>query len=76
MRTNDIYSPWPEEMNRRMVGRVASLHFAPTETARTNLLTEGCADAFIHVTGNTVIDALLNVVETIKTDVVLNQATL
>lgn len=73
LRTNDIYSPWPEEMNRRMVGRISSLHFAPTETARTNLLAEGCADESIYVTGNTVIDALLNVVERINTDAALNQ---
>lgn len=73
LRTNNIYSPWPEEMNRRMVGRIASLHFAPTETARTNLLAEGCADKSIFVTGNTVIDALLNVVERINTDATLNQ---
>lgn len=73
LRTNDIYSPWPEEMNRRMVGRVASLHLAPTATARANLLAEGCTDESIHVTGNTVIDALLNVVERINTDATLNQ---
>jgi len=73
LRTNDIYSPWPEEMNRRMVGRVASLHFAPTETARANLLAEGCAEQSIFVTGNTVIDALLNVVKRINTDAALNQ---
>jgi UDP-N-acetylglucosamine 2-epimerase (non-hydrolysing) len=71
LRTNDIYSPWPEEMNRRVVGRVASLHFAPTETARNNLLAEGIFPAAIHVTGNTVIDALLNVVK--KIDVNINQ---
>lgn len=68
LRTNDIYSPWPEEMNRRIVGRVTSLHFAPTESARANLLAEGCADKSIYVTGNTVIDALLSVVERIETD--------
>ncbi|MGZ8983655.1 MAG: non-hydrolyzing UDP-N-acetylglucosamine 2-epimerase [Methylotenera sp.] len=73
LRTNDIHSPWPEEMNRRMVGRIASLHFAATETARTNLLAEGCADQSIFVTGNTVIDALLNVVERINKDAMLNQ---
>ena len=73
LRTNDIYSPWPEEMNRRMVGRVATYHFAPTETARNNLLSEGCADSTIFVTGNTVIDALLKMVERIKTDKPLNQ---
>jgi len=73
LRTNNIYSPWPEEMNRRMVGRMASLHFAPTETARANLLAEGCANDYIYVTGNTVIDALLSVVEKINTDVTINQ---
>jgi UDP-N-acetylglucosamine 2-epimerase (non-hydrolysing) len=73
LRTNDIYSPWPEEMNRRVVGRVASLHFAPTETARNNLLAEGIFPAAIHVTGNTVIDALLNVVKKIDVDVNINQ---
>lgn len=73
LRTNDIYSPWPEEMNRRIVGRVASLHFAPTETARANLLAEGCADESIYVTGNTVIDALLDVVRRIEADALLNQ---
>jgi UDP-N-acetylglucosamine 2-epimerase (non-hydrolysing) len=72
LRTNNIYSPWPEEMNRRLVGRVASLHFAPTETARANLLAEGCADDTIYVTGNTVIDALLNVEERINKDATLN----
>ena len=73
LRTGNIYSPWPEEMNRRIVGRVASLHFAPTKIARANLLAEGCADESIYVTGNTVIDALLNVVERIKIDAALNQ---
>lgn len=73
LRTNDVSSPWPEEMNRRMVGRVASLHFAPTEIARANLLLEGCPGQTIFVTGNTVIDALLNVVERINTDAALSQ---
>jgi UDP-N-acetylglucosamine 2-epimerase (non-hydrolysing) len=73
LRTNDIYSPWPEEMNRRMVGRIASLHFAPTETARANLLAEGCEEKNVFVTGNTVIDALASVIETINTDAVLNE---
>jgi UDP-N-acetylglucosamine 2-epimerase (non-hydrolysing) len=72
LRTNNIYSPWPEEMNRRMVARIASLHFAPTDTARTNLLAEGAHPDVIHVTGNTVIDALLNVVEKVNTDVNIN----
>ena len=73
LRTNDIHSPWPEEMNRRIVGRLASLHFAPTKTARTNLLAEGCLDQSIFVTGNTVIDALLNVVERMNADATLSQ---
>ncbi|MHA6724019.1 non-hydrolyzing UDP-N-acetylglucosamine 2-epimerase [Sphingomonas sp. RS2018] len=65
LRTRNIYSPWPEEMNRRIVGRIADIHFAPTETARRNLLEEGVDDATIHVTGNTVIDALLEIVDRI-----------
>jgi len=73
LRTNNIYSPWPEEMNRRMVGRIATLNFAPTETARANLLAEGCADKSIFVTGNTVIDCLLNVVERTNKDTALKQ---
>lgn len=73
LRTHDVYSPWPEEMNRRLVGRIATLHFAPTESARANLLAENCADETIFVTGNTVIDALLNVVQRIENDKVLNE---
>ena len=63
LRTNDLYSPWPEEGNRRLTGTLAALHFAPTETSRQNLLNEGIASSAIHVTGNTVIDALLSVVD-------------
>lgn len=63
LRTGDIYSPWPEEMNRRIVGGLASIHFAPTEQAKRNLLREGVGAEAIHVTGNTVIDALLDVVQ-------------
>lgn len=66
LRTGDIYSPWPEEMNRRLTGRLATLHFAPTERARQNLLAENVSDADIAVTGNTVIDALRLVVDKIK----------
>lgn len=73
LRTNDIYSPWPEEMNRRMVGRIASLHFAPTEAAKQNLLAEGCHDESIYITGNTVIDALLSVVDRINSDELLKK---
>jgi len=73
LRTKNIYSPWPEEMNRRLVGRIATLHFAPTETARSNLMAEGCLDKTIFVTGNTVIDSLLGFVDKIKNDKILNQ---
>lgn len=58
LRTGNIYSPWPEEMNRQLNGRLCTWHFAPTETARQNLLREHVDDAHIVVTGNTVIDAL------------------
>ncbi|MBT9301072.1 non-hydrolyzing UDP-N-acetylglucosamine 2-epimerase [Pseudomonas sp. TAE6080] len=63
LRTNDLYSPWPEEGNRRLTGSLATIHFAPTHTSRQNLLNEGIAPERIHVTGNTVIDALLSTVE-------------
>jgi UDP-N-acetylglucosamine 2-epimerase (non-hydrolysing) len=71
LRTHNKYSPWPEEMNRRLTGSVADLHFAPTERARTNLLAEGVAGGSIHVTGNTVIDALLDVVQWVRSDTAL-----
>ena len=58
LRTYNIYSPWPEEMNRQLNGRLCTWHFAPTERARQSLLREGVSDAHIAVTGNTVIDAL------------------
>lgn len=58
LRTNDIYAPFPEEINRRLCDGLSSLHFAPTEGARQNLLAAGTPEASIHVTGNTVIDAL------------------
>jgi UDP-N-acetylglucosamine 2-epimerase (non-hydrolysing) len=61
LRTGDLDYPFPEEMNRSVAGRLARLHFAPTESARANLLREGTDPASIHVTGNTVIDALLQV---------------
>jgi UDP-N-acetylglucosamine 2-epimerase (non-hydrolysing) len=61
LRTGNIYSPWPEEMNRRLTGAITRFHFAPTEQSRQNLLAEGVADESITVTGNTVIDALLMV---------------
>src|SRR5207244_7688334 len=59
LRTDNIYAPWPEEVNRRLVSHVADLHFAPTARARDNLLREGIGDERIVVTGNTGIDALL-----------------
>lgn len=66
LRTGDIYSPWPEEMNRRLTGRIATWHFAPTPLARRNLLAENTPQDNITVTGNTVIDALYAVVSKIK----------
>lgn len=61
LRTHDIRNPFPEEFNRVVAGRLASIHFAPTEGAQANLLREGVAPGDVHVTGNTVIDALLDV---------------
>ncbi|WP_017901565.1 non-hydrolyzing UDP-N-acetylglucosamine 2-epimerase [Pseudomonas asplenii] len=72
LRTGNIYSPWPEEINRRLTGTIAAHHFAPTEAARSNLLREGTADTSICVTGNTVVDALLDVVQRFEADHALN----
>lgn len=66
LRTGDIHNPFPEEMNRVLVGRMASLHFAPTEGSADNLKKEGLVDG-VHVTGNTVIDALLWAAERVDT---------
>lgn len=74
LRTGNIYSPWPEEMNRKLTGSIAAYHFAPTETARANLLREGVAAADITVTGNTVVDALFMMVERIARDAALRGA--
>lgn len=63
LRTGDKWQPFPEEINRRVAGAVADLHFAPTEQARTNLLNEGVSPERVHVTGNPVIDALQSIVE-------------
>jgi UDP-N-acetylglucosamine 2-epimerase (non-hydrolysing) len=68
LRTHNIYSPWPEEMNRQITGRIATYDFAPTPLSRQNLLQENVADEQITVTGNTVIDALYWVVDKIKND--------
>lgn len=73
LRTHNIYSPWPEEMNRQLTGRIATWHFAPTPLSRQNLLAENVAEAQITVTGNTVIDALYWVVDKIKHDAFLSQ---
>ena len=72
LRTHNIYSPWPEEMNRLITGRIASFHFAPTPLSRKNLMREAIPDQQILVTGNTVIDALYWVVDKIKQDQTLD----
>lgn len=68
LRTHNIYSPWPEEMNRQITGRIASWHFAPTPLSRSNLTAEAVPEERILVTGNTVIDALHIVVDRIRND--------
>ena len=73
LRTHNIYSPWPEELNRQLTGRIATYHFAPTLLSRENLLKENISEDKISVTGNTVIDALNWVVGKIKEDVLLNK---
>ena len=72
LRTHNIYSPWPEEMNRQLTGRLATYHFAPTPLSKQNLLAEGVDEKHILVTGNTVIDALYMVVDKIKNDKALD----
>ena len=72
LRTHNIYSPWPEEMNRQITGRIATYNFAPTPLSKENLLREAVAEESITVTGNTVIDALYWVVNKIKEDKALN----
>ncbi len=72
LRTHNIYSPWPEEMNRQITGRIAEYNFAPTPLSRQNLLEEKVNESSITVTGNTVIDALYWVVNKIKDDKSLN----
>ena len=68
LRTHDIYSPWPEEMNRQMTSRIATYHFAPTSLSKENLLKEGISENHIYVTGNTVIDALHLMVKQLHID--------
>ena len=72
LRTGNIYSPWPEEANRKLTGAITTFHFAPTETSQQNLLNEAVAPENITVTGNTVIDALLDVSAKLKNDTALN----
>lgn len=72
LRTGNILSPWPEEINRKVAGIITQLHFAPTERSRQNLLAEGVSPEQIHVTGNTVIDALLDVAERLQRDAALS----
>lgn len=74
LRTDNIYSPWPEEMNRQITGRIATYHFAPTSLSRENLRKENIAEEKITVTGNTVIDALYWVVDKIRKDESLARA--
>lgn len=73
LRTGNLYSPWPEEANRKLTGALAKLHFAPTETSKNNLLAEGVKETNVIVTGNTVIDALLEVVEKLDHDHALQE---
>ncbi len=68
LRTGNIYSPWPEEINRKIVGAITELHFSPTQRSRQNLLNEGVVEDSIHVTGNTVVDALQDVVEKLNSN--------
>jgi len=72
LRSGDIYSPWPEEANRKIVGDLAALHFAPTKEARENLIAEGKNPTQIFVTGNTVIDTLLHFSQKLDRDAALN----
>lgn len=74
LRTGNLDSPWPEEANRKLTGVLAAIHFAPTPHARDNLISEGIRPDLVHVTGNTVIDALLDATTRIKNDSSLRQA--
>ncbi|MCS3056617.1 UDP-N-acetylglucosamine 2-epimerase (non-hydrolyzing) [Bacteroides cellulosilyticus] len=73
LRTHNIYSPWPEEMNRQITGRIAAYNFSPTPLSKKNLLAEGIKEDTITITGNTVIDALYMVVDKIKNDAELGK---
>lgn len=73
LRTGDIYSPWPEEANRKLTGVLTKYHFAPTAISKQNLLKENYSSSDIYITGNTVIDALLKIVEKIESSINLQQ---
>jgi UDP-N-acetylglucosamine 2-epimerase (non-hydrolysing) len=73
LRTGNMYSPWPEEANRKLTGALTKYHFAPTETSKQNLLNENVGEKLVTVTGNTVIDALLTVTEKVNSDKVLRK---
>lgn len=73
LRTDNLYSPWPEEGNRRLTGALAALHFAPTSTSQDNLLREGADATTIYTTGNTVIDALLEIVRKLESPALKGQ---
>ncbi len=74
LRTHNIYSPWPEEMNRQLTGRITSFHFAPTPLSKKNLINEGVKEEHIIITGNTVIDALYWVLDKLANDTNLNES--
>ncbi|WP_105199399.1 non-hydrolyzing UDP-N-acetylglucosamine 2-epimerase [Pseudoalteromonas sp. T1lg10] len=69
LRTGNIYSPWPEEANRKLTGALTKFHFAPTQTSKDNLLAENYSSEAIHITGNTVIDALLMVKDKLESNI-------
>lgn len=75
LRTHNIYSPWPEEMNRQITSRIATYNFAPTTLSKQNLLLENIPEESIHITGNTVIDALYWVIDKMKNDKSLDEST-
>lgn len=73
LRTNNIYNPWPEELNRQITSRIAKYHFAPTELSKKNLINENISENSIFITGNTVIDALFTIVNKIKNNTDLSK---
>jgi UDP-N-acetylglucosamine 2-epimerase (non-hydrolysing) len=73
LRTDDIYSPWPEELNRRIASVISRYHFTPTKQSRQNLLNEGVSESNVFVTGNTVIDALLSIEKKLRENITLKR---